>query len=200
MSTIEVIQKIVDKNNIYREYKSIIINGIDYESKTYKVSEYSRGSIKELLKNLHNDNKYNIKVANIPRETDRNYTAKYFQIPVTAIAKVYNYDEANEISAENNLEIYTQIDGQEYMLIGRTTYELIVRLYILTHNIGDNRLPYFFDRRGNRVSQLSFKQDMFFSDYKQAYNKQQHIFDFSKIEEIFINPDYDLKTIVELVY
>ena len=180
-------------NNGYTAYEMVKVYGVDPDLGTYERYERERGTLSELLRNLRGDNKFNIRISDKKRKGDRNYTARYYQIPYSFILAPCDYEDAREIGLNNpDFSIYRQEDGQGCMMISAGGTVIIERLYVIKHEVADGTMPFYYDKKGRPCSQLSLNYGMFFSSSKQAMDKQAHIYDkCTHIETIFIDPRLD---------
>lgn len=183
----------------YTTYSGITVYGLDATNGTYRSAEIIGGKLVDFLKNMRDSNKYNIQIANMKRKGDRNYTARYYQIPYKNIMETWNYGDAREMGLANqNFSIYRQEGGQGCLVVNAGACAVVERLYVIKHEIADGSIPFYYDKKGNPCSQLSFNYDMFFSASKQALDKQTHIYDgCTHIETIFVDPRFDPKNLCD---
>lgn len=173
------------------------IIGADFNNMTYSRIEMYGKKLEDVLHNLRNGNPYNIQIADMLRKGDRKYTARLYQIPIVMVMETVNYEDAREMGLHNgNYSILMQKDGQGCLLINRKAVMTIERLFVIKHEIMDGTMPFYYDRRGNKTSELSFNYDMFFSDSKQAMDKQTHLYDgCAHVEKLFIDYRFDSRCV-----
>ena len=184
----------------YTTYSGITVYGLDTTNGTYRSAEIIGGKLVDFLKNMRDNNKYNIQIADMKRKGDRNHCARYYQIPYSFIIETSNYEDAREMGLIiQNFSIYRQKDGQGCLLFNGGATAIIDRLYVIKHEIMDNTLPFYYTRAGQPCPNLSFDNDMFFSSSKQAMDKQAHIYDgCTHIETIFADYRFDPRNLLEV--
>ena len=173
--------------------------GVDPDLGTYERYERERGIASELFRNLRGDNKFDIAISDKKRKGDRNYTARYYMVPFRMVTEIPCYMEAREYqSTHTNALLYCQENGQGFLAIENKfgLVALVVRLYVIKHEVNDGTEHFYYDKDLNKCSLLSFDFNLFYSDSKQARNKQQFIMDkCTHIETVYMNAACDDKSL-----
>ena len=189
---------IIDCVNISENmWSGFVVSNVDEDFGTYESISRVSGALDKLLYGMSNNNKYGIVINDVKRKGDRKYTARVYSIPIRSAMECIN--ESDAIDYVNNARVYAfyhQKSGHGCLVLNDKAMVSVERLFVLQHYVQVEPV-FYYTKNKQKVSQISFSYDMFFSDKRQAENMIPYLFDGCvHVEQILIDPRNDARFIL----